>query len=122
MPAKVVRYWAHPPRCLIAMSNSVIGKQVGLQGRGHGVASTKVKDALCHRQPYDCSADLNNWQEGWSQGMIAWCCQHKARGCNGATTSICPTQDCGVAWNSWRAAWTPEKKTWCCQHEGKACP
>eukprot|EP00913_Durusdinium_trenchii_P031395 g29395.t1 len=67
----------------------------------------------CSDDPYDCDAGLSNWHVEWSEGKKFWCCEHRSKGCEAASSPY----DCSSGYSSWQSTWTPGKKTWCCEKQ-----
>eukprot|EP00418_Pyrodinium_bahamense_P028895 CAMPEP_0179145710 /NCGR_PEP_ID=MMETSP0796-20121207/70320_1 /TAXON_ID=73915 /ORGANISM="Pyrodinium bahamense, Strain pbaha01" /LENGTH=512 /DNA_ID=CAMNT_0020846129 /DNA_START=27 /DNA_END=1565 /DNA_ORIENTATION=+ len=75
--------------------------------------------------PYNCSAGVDLWQSGWSNGKKAWCCKHGGPGCTTTPLLLKPTTtapfDCTAGRAVWEAGWSASKKAWCCHHGGPGC-
>ena len=90
-------------------------------GVNQGLAPT-VASTTAWRPPaeFDCQADVDGWEENWSEAKKAWCCTEESVGC--ATTPAPPATsaapyDCG----SLEAAVPDAKRAWCCQSAGRLC-
>ncbi|CAJ1425543.1 unnamed protein product [Effrenium voratum] len=66
---------------------------------------------------YDCAAGIENWQKGWSERKMTWCCSEKGIGCKDALSKPFDCQDVHDA-----HGWTMRKKLWCCLEEERGCP
>lgn len=64
---------------------------------------------------YDCFQRLQNWEQTWSVGQKAWCCQHHRKGCPnvGSVPFNCFT---GI-----QDRWSKPKKQYCCSHSNVGC-
>lgn len=89
------------------------------------------KNSFTHEHTYgrpadtfDCSAGLDNWESGWADDKIDWCCEHKQVACrkNQPCTSGCDHHDCLAGFAAWESVWSDDKKLWCCQHRNRGCP
>ncbi|CAK0899807.1 unnamed protein product [Prorocentrum cordatum] len=104
--------------------------RLGVQGltlyshaRGSSSSSTTAPPHETKAPSFDCDVDFSDCyeclQKSWSPPKLAWCCEHRGRGCETTTTSV--VYDCLDGYENWRRGWSPIKKQFCCGSEGKGC-
>jgi len=71
---------------------------------------------------FDCEAGFVNWESGWSEVKMQWCCKHVGRACLTTTYTLPQPFDCEKDLESAQTTWESEKQEWCCSNRGKGCP
>mmetsp|Transcript_37803 Transcript_37803/g.87517 ORF Transcript_37803/g.87517 Transcript_37803/m.87517 type:complete len:867 (+) Transcript_37803:45-2645(+) len=85
----------------------------------HHYISHAVPDDVHPSAPYDCSAGVKNWQDGWSDGKKEWCCVKQKVGC--PVTPAPPKFDCHDGPDMNTSNWTDDRKEWCCKRYHRGC-
>ncbi|CAE7765039.1 unnamed protein product, partial [Symbiodinium sp. CCMP2456] len=66
--------------------------------------------------PFDCTAGLNKWREGWSPRKKEWCCEEFKVGCEDHGQF-----DCDDGFEHWKVSWSLDKQAFCCDTQGRGC-
>lgn len=92
-------------------------------------------DASALAAPYDCSAEVEDWQSAWSGEKQRWCCAKATRGCPEKTAAfpqVAPTAGSEATGSQvkssapfnckdWTYQWTASQKAYCCNVEETGC-
>eukprot|EP00931_Biecheleriopsis_adriatica_P007415 TRINITY_DN108702_c0_g1_i1.p1 TRINITY_DN108702_c0_g1~~TRINITY_DN108702_c0_g1_i1.p1 ORF type:complete len:689 (-),score=96.76 TRINITY_DN108702_c0_g1_i1:137-2203(-) len=80
---------------------------------------TPPKNLVERGPPYNCYANVLNWQT-WDNRKQDWCCSNHGVACSATARS--KAFDCDAGYSNWMHGWSARKKMWCCMHENRACP
>ena len=100
-------------------------------GRWAGLWVTRqfLRISLGHGFQVGLLKDRRSPGQSLNRGKKTWCCEHKSKGCVGASAPY----DCSKGWlraglghcepglDLYKETWTMGKRTWCCAHKHLGC-
>eukprot|EP00445_Apocalathium_hangoei_P005190 CAMPEP_0203861864 /NCGR_PEP_ID=MMETSP0359-20131031/13258_1 /ASSEMBLY_ACC=CAM_ASM_000338 /TAXON_ID=268821 /ORGANISM="Scrippsiella Hangoei, Strain SHTV-5" /LENGTH=617 /DNA_ID=CAMNT_0050779169 /DNA_START=42 /DNA_END=1896 /DNA_ORIENTATION=+ len=76
---------------------------------------------------FDCHADVQDFEKGWSVDKKDWCCKTTGKACVSKESSALNARNATTSFNCladswlWEKGWSSAKKAWCCEKHGLGC-